>query len=245
MKKLLLMLLLLCPLVGLAEEGPRLDEAPDLSNNPAALQRGAKLFVNYCLGCHSAQSMRYNRLHDIGLTDDEIKQNLLFATDAVGDTMKVAMRPADAKVWFGTAPPDLSVMARAKSPDYIYTLFRQYYRDPTRPTGWNNLAYPNIAMPDPLWQLQGIHDAKFTERVNPEAPAEKEMVFAGFTQVTTGTLDQVQYDSAVADLTAFLTYMSEPARKTRHELGVWVLLFLAVFTFITWRLNAAFWKDVH
>jgi ubiquinol-cytochrome c reductase cytochrome c1 subunit len=245
MKKLLLTLLLLLPLAGLAEEGPALEDAPDLANNPAALQRGAKLFVNYCLGCHSAQSMRYNRLHDIGLTDDDIKNNLLFATDAVGDTMKVAMRPADAKVWFGTAPPDLSVMARAKSPAYIYTYMRTYYRDPTRPTGWNNLAYPNTAMPHPLWQLQGIRDATFIEKVNPENPEEKDMVFAGWKQVTDGTLTQVQYDSAAADLTAFMTYMSEPALKTRHELGVWVLLFLAVFTFITWRLNAVFWKNVH
>jgi len=245
MKKILLMLLLVLPLIGRAEEGPPLDEAPDLSNNPAALQRGAKLFVNYCLSCHSAASMRYNRLRDIGLSEDEIKQDLMFATDAVGDTMKVAMRPADAKVWFGAAPPDLSVMARAKSPDYIYSYLRQYYRDPTRPTGWNNLAYPNTAMPHILWQLQGIRDAKFEDVKNEEDSAQVDKKFAGFTVVTPGSLNQVQYDAAAADLTAFMTYMSEPSRNERHALGVWVLLFLAVFTFITWRLNAVFWKDVH
>jgi ubiquinol-cytochrome c reductase cytochrome c1 subunit len=243
MKKILLMLLLVLPLTAWAEDGPPLDEAPDLSNNPAALQRGAKLFVNYCLSCHSAASMRYNRLRDIGLSDDEIKQNLLFTTDAVGDTMKVAMRPADAKIWFGAAPPDLSVMARAKSPNYIYTYLRTYYRDPARPTGWNNVAYPNTAMPHILWQLQGMRDAKFEEKKSEDGQTTKEVV--GYTQVTPGLLNQVQYDSAVADLTAFMDYMSEPARTERHELGVWVLLFLGVFTFITWRLNAAFWKDVH
>jgi ubiquinol-cytochrome c reductase cytochrome c1 subunit len=245
MKKLMLMLLLVLPMLGHAEDGPPLDEAPDLSNNHAALQRGAKLFVNYCLTCHSAAAMRYNRLRDIGLTEAEIKANLLFTTDAVGDTMKVAMRPADGKIWFGAAPPDLSVMARAKSPDYIYTYLRQYYRDPTRPTGWNNLAYPNTAMPHILWQLQGIQDAKFEEKPNPEDPAQIDKQFVGFTRVTPGTMTPVEYDSAVADLTAFMTYMSEPARTTRHELGVWVLIFLAIFTLVTWRLNAAFWKDVH
>jgi ubiquinol-cytochrome c reductase cytochrome c1 subunit len=245
MKKILMMLLLVLPLAVFAEEGPPLDEAPDLSNNPAALQRGAKLFVNYCLTCHSAASMRYNRLRDLGLSEQEIKDNLLFATDAVGDTMKVAMRPADAKIWFGAAPPDLSVMARAKSPAYIYTYLRQYYRDPTRPTGWNNLAYPNTAMPHPLWEDQGIQDAKFEEVKNAENPAETNKEFVGFTQVTPGRLNKVQYDAEVADLAAFMTYMSEPSRNERHMVGVWVLLFLAAFTFITWRLNSVFWKDVH
>lgn len=242
MKKLLSLFLLL-PLLAFAE-GPAVDEAPDLANNPAALQRGAKLFVNYCLNCHSAVSMRYNRLRDIGLTEDEIKANLLFTTDKVGDTMKVALRPADAKAWFGAAPPDLSVMARAKSPDYIYTYLRTYYRDPTRPTGWNNLAYPNTAMPHILWQLQGVRDAVFVDRESPEHPGEKVHEFDHFTQVTPGELDSVDYDNAAADIAAFMNFMSEPARKDRHRLGVWVLLFLAGFFVITWRLNAAYWKDV-
>src|SRR5271163_3583897 len=155
MKKSFLMLLLV-PLCVLAQEGPALDKAPDLSNNPAALQRGAEIFVNYCLNCHPASLMRYNRLRDLGLSEDEIEQNLLFATDKVGDPMTVALRAKDGKDWFGAAPPDLSVMARAKSADYIYTYLRTYYRDATRPTGWNNLAYPNTAMPNPLWQLQGV-----------------------------------------------------------------------------------------
>ncbi|MGA2549418.1 MAG: cytochrome c1 [Burkholderiaceae bacterium] len=242
MKK-LLPILLLWPILTFAE-GPSYDAAPDLANNPAALQRGAKLFVNYCLNCHSAASMRYNRLRDIGLTEEEIKANLLFTSDKIGDTMKVALRPSDGKAWFGTAPPDLSVMARAKSPDYIYTYLRTYYRDPTRPTGWNNLAYPNTAMPHVLWQLQGVREAVFVDRESRENPGEKSHEFDHFTQVTPGLLDSVDYDNAAADLAAFMDYMSEPARDDRHRLGVWVLLFLTVLWLITWRLNAAFWKDV-
>ncbi len=242
MKKIFL-ILLLAPLIAFAEECPNCDQAPDLANNPAALQRGAKLFVNYCLTCHAASAMRYNRLRDLGLSEDEIKQNLLLATDKIGDTMTVAMRPKDAKTWFGTTPPDLSVIARAKGPDYIYTLFRSYYRDPSRPTGWNNRLYPNIAMPHILWQLQGTRDPVYVDEVNTETQ-EKSHRIESFVQVTPGTLSSEQYDSAVADLTAFLDYMGEPARSQRYRIGVWVLLFLAVFTVITWRLNASFWKDV-
>jgi ubiquinol-cytochrome c reductase cytochrome c1 subunit len=242
MKKIFLMLLLV-PVFAFAE-GPSVDEAPDLANNPAALQRGAKLFINYCVSCHSAKMMRYNRLRDIGLTEDQIKQSLLFTTDKVGDTMTVAMRAKDAQDWFGTAPPDLSVMARAKSADYIYTYMRTYYRDLSRPTGWNNLTYPNTAMPNPLWQLQGIRDAVFVDEVDPENKGAKIHKWEKFTEVTRGTMSSPDFDSAVADLTAFMDFMGEPAREERHRIGVWVLLFLGLFTVITWRLNAAFWKDV-
>jgi len=243
MKKIVLILLIV-PLLAFAQEGPSLQAAPDLANNPAALQSGAKLFVNYCLNCHSASLMRYNRLRDIGLTEDQIKQNLLFATDKVGDTMTVAMGAKDAKDWFGAAPPDLSVMARAKSVDYIYTYLRSYYRDDTRPTGWNNLAYPNTAMPNPLWQLQGIRSADFVDKDDAETPGMKIHEFEKFNEVTAGSMNAVDFDNAVADIAAFMDFMAEPAREERHRIGVVVLLFLGIFTFITWRLNAAFWKDV-
>lgn len=243
MKK-IFQILLLTPLFAFAAEGPNLDLAPDLANNPAALQRGARLFVNYCLNCHPASLMRYNRMRDIGLTEDEIKQNLLLATDKVGDTMTVAMRPKDAKDWFGTAPPDLSVMARAKGADYIYSYLRGYYRDESRPTGWNNLVYPNTAMPNPLWQLQGVRDAVFVDREDAENKGMKIHEFEKWTQVTPGSMNSVDFDNAAADLTAFMDFMAEPAREERHRIGVWVLLFLGVFIVITWRLNAAFWKDV-
>ena len=218
----------------------------------AALQNGARIFVNYCLSCHSASYMRYNRLHDIGLTDDEIKKNLLFATDKVGETMKATLDPKQAKDWFGAAPPDLSVIARSRAEigkgsgaDYLYTLWRTFYRDETKPTGWNNLAFPDIAMPHALWQLQGERRAKFVEAKDPHEEGKTVHRFAGFEQITPGTLSDLQYDEAVGDLVAYLQWMGEPAQGTRVRVGVGVLIFLGLLIAITWRLNAAYWRSVH
>jgi len=218
----------------------------------AALQNGARIFANYCLNCHSAAYMRYNRLHDIGLSDDEIKNNLLFATDKVGETMKTALDPKQAKDWFGATPPDLSVIARSRAEigkgsgaDYLYTLWRTFYRDETKPTGWNNLAFPDIAMPHALWQLQGERRAKFVEAKDPHEEGKTVHRFAGFEQITPGTLSDLQYDEAVGDLVAYLQWMGEPAQGTRVRVGVGVLIFLALLIVVTWRLNAAFWRDVH
>ncbi|MCV2366674.1 cytochrome c1 [Roseateles oligotrophus] len=217
----------------------------------AALQNGAKLFVNYCLNCHSAAFMRYNRMRDIGLTELQIKNNLMFASDKVGDTMKVAMDPRQAKEWFGAAPPDLTVIARSRADgakgsgaDYLYTYLRSNYVDDTKATGWNNLAFPSVAMPHVLWELQGLRAAKFAEESDPHDHAKKIHVFKGFEQLTPGTLTPGQYDNAVADLVAYLQWMGEPAQTQRFRLGVMVLLFLLVFTVFAWRLNAAYWKDV-
>ncbi len=218
----------------------------------AALQNGARIFVNYCLNCHSASYMRYNRMHDIGLTDDEIKKNLLFAGEKVGDTMKVTLDPKQAKVWLGAAPPDLSVIARSRAEigkgsgaDYLYTLWRTFYRDETKPTGWNNLAYPGIAMPHALWQLQGERRAKFVEVKNPHEEGKTEERFAGFEQITPGTLSDLQYDEAIGDLVAYLQWMGEPAQGTRVRIGVGVLVFLGLLVLLTWRLNASYWRNVH
>lgn len=259
MKKIILSLLaafaLVAGLTGAArasEGGFGWDKFPEQKlNDVASLQNGAKLFVNYCLNCHSAAFMRYNRLKDIGLSDDVIKQNLLFTNAKVGDTMKVALDPKQAKDWFGGVPPDLTVIARSRSgpggsgADYIYTYLRTYYRDDTKQTGWNNLAYPNVAMPNPLWELQGQRIAKYVEEKNPHeeggAPTHR---FEGFEQVTKGKLSDHDFDENVGDLVAYLQWMAEPAQKDRVRIGVWVLLFLAVFTVIAWRLNASFWKDV-
>ncbi len=233
-----------------AEEGFKLDHAPDRSGDLAALQNGAKLFVNYCLSCHSAASMRYNRLHDIGLTDDVIKQNLLFTTDKVGEQMKVAMTAKDGKDWFGATPPDLSVIARAKSSergsgaDYIYTYLRTYYKDDTRPTGWNNMAYPNSAMPHVLWELQGINEAKYVDKKDLREEGKTVHEFEKFESIRPGKMNQADYEIAVADLTGFISYMSEPSQIQRKKLGGWVLMFLGVFLLIAWRLNASFWKDI-
>ena len=217
----------------------------------AALQNGAKLFVNYCLNCHSAAYMRYNRMRDLGLTEAQIKGNLMFASEKVGDTMKVSLDPKQAKDWFGATPPDLTVIARSRADgakgsgaDYLYTYMRTFYRDETKATGWNNLAFPSVAMPHVLWELQGQRAAKFVEEADPHDHAKKIHVFKGFEQLTPGTMDARAYDNAVGDLVAYLQWMGEPAQAQRFRLGVLVLLGLGIFTLFAWRLNASYWKDV-
>jgi ubiquinol-cytochrome c reductase cytochrome c1 subunit len=216
-----------------------------------ALQNGAKLFANYCLNCHAAAFMRYNRLRDIGLTDEQIKSNLMFATDKVGDTMQVAITAKQGKDWFGGTPPDLTVIARSRADfgkgsgaDYLYTYLRTYYRDETKATGWNNLAFPGVGMPHVLWELQGQRAAKYVEEKDPHDPKKTIHRFDGFEQLTPGKMSPLEYDNAVGDLVAYLQWMGEPAQGQRVRLGVWVLIFLGVFTVIAWRLNAAYWKDV-
>ena len=223
------------------------DKAPNKTNDVAALQNGAKLFVNYCLNCHSAAFMRYTRLTDIGLTQEQIKSNLLVTNAKIGETMKAAIDPQQAKAWFGANPPDLTVIARSRAgaggtgADYLYTYMRTFYKDADKPTGWNNLAFPNVAMPHVLWELQGdrrpVYDA-ITEH------GHEVKVFKGWEQVKPGTMTSVQYDNAIGDLVSYLQWMGEPVQNTRVRIGVWVLLFLGVFSFFAWRLNAAYWKDI-
>jgi ubiquinol-cytochrome c reductase cytochrome c1 subunit len=250
MKKIILGLALtLGVLMGVQanEGGMAWDKAPNTTNDLAALQNGAKLFVNHCLNCHSAEYMRYNRLKDIGLTEQQIKDNLLFTTEKVGDTMKANFDPKQAKVWFGGVPPDLSVIARSRAghggtgADYLYTYLRTFYRDETRPTGWNNLLYPNVGMPHVLWELQGARRPVYDE-IEEHGHAVK--AFKGWEQITPGTMSSQEYDQAIGDLVAYLQWMGEPAQNTRVRLGVWVLLFLVCFIVVAWRLNASFWKDV-
>ncbi|MDP3842453.1 MAG: cytochrome c1 [Oxalobacteraceae bacterium] len=249
LKKLIAAIALVPALALAAGGGFALDHAPDRSTDMAALQNGAKLFVNYCLNCHAAASMRYNRLRDIGLTEDQIKTNLLFTSEKVGDLMQTAMTAKDAKELFGVVPPDLSVIARARSSgdgsgaDWLYTYLRTYYKDDTRPTGWNNMVFPNVGMPHVLWELQGTRTAKFVEEKDQHSAGVVHK-FAGFQQVAAGKLSTSDYDAAVADLVGYLQWMGEPIQNTRKRLGVWVLLFLGIFFVVTWRLNAAFWKDI-
>jgi len=239
----------------------------------AALQNGARTFVNHCMGCHSAKLMRWNRLNAIGLDERQIRDFLIFGDQKVGDTMSIAMRPADAKQWFGKMPPDMSVISRArtsfdfKGTDYLYTLLRGYYRDAASPTGWNNVVYPNIGMPHILWERQGAREATI-EKVHAEAGGKgmvREVAVydaAGQVSVTrtpvqgpavegmTYSFKPVeaavsrQFDGEVADLVAFLTFMTDPSATTRVRIGVWVLLFLAFFTVIAWWLNREYWKDI-
>ena len=173
-----------------------------------------------------------------------IKDNLILNGAKVGDVMTVAMTPKDAKAWFGKVPPDLSVEARARGTDWIYTYLRTYYQDDSTPTGWNNLVYPNVGMPHALWQLQGIRTANFEERKDPKDPSRMEKVFVGYEQVTPGTMKPQEYDDNIADLVSFMSWMAEPMQLQRKRIGVVVLLFLAIFTFVAWRLNKAYWKDV-
>ncbi len=199
--------------------GPAWDKAPNRITDNASLQSGAKVFVNYCLNCHSAAFNRYNRLQDIGLTADQIKDNLLVTNAKIGDTMKAAIDPQQAKAWFGVNPPDLTVIARSRAgaggtgADYLYSYMRGFYADETKPTGWNNHVFPNVAMPHVLWEMQS-------------------------------TMTPAQYDQTIGDLVNYLQWMGEPAQTTRKTMGLWVLIFLAGLTFLTWKLNNAYWKDI-
>jgi len=242
MKRLLLVLSLLLPLAAMASEAQHLDRAPIDAGNQASLQRGAKVFMNYCLNCHAAASMRYNRLHDIGLTDEQIKANLLFAGEKVGDTMTVSMRAADAKTWFGATPPDLSVVARSRGADWLYTYLRGFYRDDTRSTGWNNTVFDKVGMPHVLWQLQGEQRLKAVEAIDAHGNKVESHVLV---LDKPGALSPVEYDRMVADLVNYLDYMGEPAKQLRLQLGVAVLLFLFLFFALALALKKEFWEDVH
>lgn len=252
MKKLILIVAAALGFVAGAQAaggGVAWDKAPANTNDLASLQNGAKLFVNYCLNCHSASYVRYNRMQEIGLTEQQIKDNLLFAGDKVGETMKAAIDPKEAKDWFGANPPDLSLVARSRSghggtgADYLYTYLRTYYRDPEKATGWNNLVFPSVGMPHALWELQGERKPVF-ETV--KAHGHETKVFTGrWEQVTPGAMTPLQYDQAVGDLVGFMQWMGEPSQNSRVRIGVWVLLFLGVFTVFAWRLNAAYWKDIN
>jgi ubiquinol-cytochrome c reductase cytochrome c1 subunit len=237
MKKIITLFTLLMPLLAVANEGVKLDHAPIDPNNQESLQRGAKMFVNYCLSCHSAAYMRYNRLTDIGLSDAQIKANLMLAGEKVGDPMTIAMNKKEAKLWFGAAPPDLSVQARAyaNGPDWLYTYLRGFYRDDTRPTGWNNTVYDKVAMPHVLWQLQGQQVLKVDEKTE-----EHTLVLD-----KPGTLSPAEYDASVADLVNYLAYMAEPAKSKRMHLGLIVLLFLGLMFVLTFYLKKEYWKDIH
>jgi ubiquinol-cytochrome c reductase cytochrome c1 subunit len=234
------------PAAMASEGGVRLDNAPIKPTDVVSLQSGARTFVNYCLNCHSASLMRWNRLMELGLTESQITDNLIFDGSKVGDLMKVSMTRKDARNWFGAAPPDLSVTARARGADWLYSYLRGFYRDPARPTGWNNTVYENVGMPNPMWQLQG-------ERVRVEHAAKggegKEghegAATVKYEMVKPGSLTTVQYDETVRDLVNFLVYMAEPAATSRKQIGIFVLLFLLALWPLVYLLKREFWKDVH
>lgn len=233
-----------------SEGGVRLDTAPINQTDVIGLQRGARTFVNYCLNCHSASLMRWNRLTDLGLNESQIEENLIFTGAKVGDLMNVSFASTDARKWFGAAPPDLSVIARARGADWLYTYLRGFYRDPSRPTGWNNTVYENVAMPNPLWQLQGQR-VRVEETSKGEAGKEGKEAEGGTTHevkyemAVPGTETPLQFDQTVADLVNFLVYMGEPAATSRKQIGIFVLLYLLALWPLVYMLKREYWKDVH
>ena len=264
---------LLASLAAQANEGPRLQIAPINSHDLVSLQNGAKVFVNYCLNCHSAGYMRYNRLQDLGLNEQQIRDNLVFTGVKVGELMQVSMDKKDAKEWFGVAPPDLTVTARSRSSgagsgaDWIYSYLRSFYRDPARPTGWNNLVFANVGMPHVLWQLSG--QQQLHEEVFESEHAAKAALIAtkGVAQLEesrevkdgksvdrfvlktltrgSGTLSQLEYDKTVTDLVNYMNYMAEPARLERRQVGFYALMLLGLLFILVFALKKSYWKDVH
>lgn len=240
--RLLLAALLAAPAaVPAAEAGYPLDRAPIDPRDLVSLQAGARTFVNYCLNCHGAQYMRYNRLKDLDLSESQIRDNLLFAGDKVGDTMKVALSAKDGKAWFGVPPPDLSVVARARGADWLYTYLRTFYRDETTATGWNNAVFPSVAMPHVLWKLQGERALEVTA---PAGHPGHEEVERHWKQLTPGMQGEVEYDRTVRDLVNYLVYMGEPAAQSRKSIGIVVLFVLSVLFVLAYAMKKAFWKDV-
>lgn len=243
-----LLILLLVPFaVMAATEELKLERAPIDGRNLISLQRGAQVFVNYCLNCHSANYMRYNRLADLGLTEQQIRDNLIFTDAKVGDLMKIAMDPKDSREWFGAPPPDLTVVARSRAShagsgaDWLYTYLRSFYRDASRPTGWNNVVFPNVGMPHVLYQLQG-EQVLTTEQVpGPGYPVEVQKLALE----KRGTMTPPEYDRLVADLVNYLNYMAEPASGDRKQIGIYVLWFLGVMFVLAYLLKKEYWKDVH
>lgn len=239
-KNLIVVLMLLAPSLGIAaSSNVKLDSVDIDLSDKASLQRGARIFVNYCLSCHSAAYMRYNRMgKDLGISDELVADNLLFAADKVGELMKAVMPAEDAKTAFGTVPPDLTLTARSRGPNWIYTYMRSFYRDEASATGWDNVVFPSVAMPHVLYDWQGEQRAVFNE-------VEGRKVFDHFEIAKAGSMDEAEFDGAVRDLTNFMVYLAEPAKLVRYRIGTYVIIFLLLFLFVTILLKKEFWKDIH
>lgn len=237
-KKLWVLALLLPAMASANPNAIRLDKAPVDLKDMVSLQRGAKLFTSYCLSCHSASYMRYNRLRDIGMAEEQIKKELVLPEDIkLGSTMQAAMDKEAAKQVYGVAPPDLSVISRSRSPDWLYTYLRSFYVDSTRPSGWNNAIFPNVGMPHVLAELQGeqeLHHEKYEG-----AEVQK------LSLVRPGSMKAAEYDVAVADLVNYLVFMGEPAKLVRYDLGLIVLGFLSILFVLVFALKKEYWKDIH
>jgi len=232
------------PLAALAaEHGYPLQDAGTDVRNLASLQRGARNFVNYCLGCHSAKYMRYSQVaQDLALTESDLQQNLMFTGSRIYDPMVSAMPPEQARAWFGNAPPDLSLIVRSRSADYVYTFLKSFYDDPSRPTGANNAILPQTAMPDVLAGLQGQQKPRYESR--PDAEGKPVQHLVGLDPAAPGEMTAAEFDGFVRDTVSFLEYVSEPAQSQRRSLGVWVIMYLLMFLAFTYFLKKEYWKDV-
>lgn len=242
--KLLILAAALAPVAAFAAGGEvHLDKANVDVTNKASLQRGAANFVNYCLGCHSAQYVRYNRMAaDLGLTEQQLIDNLMFTADSPHQAMRIGINAEDAKRWFGVVPPDLSLIARSRGADYVYTFLRSFYADPAKASGWNNTVLPGTAMPHVLWEQQGIQEAVWAGE--PNAAGDVRHEFKEFKIATPGKMTVEEYDAFVRDTTNFLVYIGEPAQLQRRALGVPVIAFLVFFTLLAYAMKKEYWKDV-
>ena len=240
-----ILLLMVAVTANAASDGTvKLDHIQTDVTNIPALQRGAKYFVNYCQGCHSIKYLRYTRLmKDLELTEEQVNQNMIFSGAKVSTMMITAMRPIDSTQFFGTPAPDLSLVARARGTDWVYTYLRSFYPDESRPTGWNNTRFRDVSMPNPLWELQGTRVPLYETHV--DARGDKIQVHVGWDQVNKGLMSEQELDQIVQDLTVFLEYASEPAKIKRKSIGVWVVLYLVFFTFLAYLLKVNYWRDVH
>ena len=215
---------------------------PSLNDIPS-LQHGAKLFVNYCLSCHSAKFMRYNRMaEDLRIPPELVTQNMMFTTDKIGDPMETTMPAEAAEEWFGVAPPDLSLIGRLRGPEWLYNYFLTFYLDEDSPSGWNNVVFENVAMPHAMHELQGLRRAVF--KTETDADGNPHEVLERFEITAPGKMTVEEYERAVRDLTNFLVYLGEPAKLVRIKYGIWTLLFLAVFATLAYMLKKEYWRDV-
>lgn len=226
-----------------AAEGVEVEHANVDVGNTASLQRGARNFVNYCMGCHSAKYVRYNRVAaDLQLSEQQVIENLMFTGERPFDTMQNTMPVANARAWFGNPPPDLSLIARSRTPDYIYTFLKSFYLDPSRPTGVNNRVLPGAAMPHVLWELQGNQKAVYQGETDEQGNVHK--TFKGFEQASKGKMGAEEFDQFVRDTVNFLSYIGEPVQLQRRNLGIRVLGFLLVFFLFAYFLKKEIWKGV-
>ncbi len=236
----------LWPLISAASGGGAHLEKADIDlGNKASLQRGARYYVNYCIGCHSLQYQQYQRLgEDLEIPRDLVIEDLMFGLGRIGDYMTNAMPAEEAAEWFGKAPPDLSVVARSRGSDWLYTYLTSFYADDSRPFGVNNLVFKDVGMPHVLVELQGLRKAVFETEKDEETGQVHER-FVRFEPVTEGSMSEAEYEQAVRDLVGFLTYVGEPAKLVRGKIGVWVLIYLAILFVFAYALKKEYWKDVH